>query len=164
MLHAARIARGFFDQRVLLRECLYSKERTVRVEPYKASDHVGQGHPIDSMCTGTENHFILFSSNAYLAGRHYPDASFPAGAHIGREKMAVFRLEGAAKKTHGRSSRADWVPVSCGPFLQCPRTHGSPVGHPMTAQDHGQLALRFDIPQRLQRLQTEQRQVEACEV
>lgn len=48
-------------------------------------------HPIDSMCTWTENHFILFSSNAYLAGQLYPDAYFPAGDHTGQEKMDLYR-------------------------------------------------------------------------
>jgi hypothetical protein len=46
---------------------------------------------IDDMCTWTENHFILFSSNAYLAGQLYPDAIFPAAGHTGREKMEIFR-------------------------------------------------------------------------
>lgn len=48
-------------------------------------------HPIDSMCTWTENHFILFASNAYLAGQLYPDAYFPAGAHTGSDKMEIYR-------------------------------------------------------------------------
>jgi len=31
---------------------------------------------IDSLCTWTENHYILFSSAAYLAGQLYPDEVF----------------------------------------------------------------------------------------
>jgi len=45
----------------------------------------------DSMCTWTENHFILFSASAYLAGQLYPDDYFPAAGHTGQEKMEIFR-------------------------------------------------------------------------
>ena len=47
--------------------------------------------PSDSMCTWTENHFILFSANAYLAGQLFPEAVFPAADHTGRMKMEIFR-------------------------------------------------------------------------
>lgn len=43
---------------------------------------------IDSMCTWTENHYILFSSAAYLAGQLYPDEVFTNTEETGREKMA----------------------------------------------------------------------------
>jgi hypothetical protein len=42
---------------------------------------------IDSMCTWTENHYILFSSAAYLAGQLYPDHVFINAVETGREKM-----------------------------------------------------------------------------
>jgi hypothetical protein len=46
---------------------------------------------IDSMCTWTENHQILFASAAYLAGQLYPEANFGNSGHSGREKMAINR-------------------------------------------------------------------------
>jgi hypothetical protein len=42
---------------------------------------------IDSMCTWTENHYILFSSAAYLAGQLYKDEVFVNTGETGREKM-----------------------------------------------------------------------------
>ena len=45
----------------------------------------------DSMCTWSENHYILFSSAGYLAGQLYPDEVFSNTGETGREKMARFR-------------------------------------------------------------------------
>jgi len=42
---------------------------------------------IDSMCTWTENHYILFSAAAYLAGQLFPDEEFFNTGETGREKM-----------------------------------------------------------------------------
>ena len=42
---------------------------------------------IDSMCTWTENHYILFSSAAYLAGQLYPDEVFANTGETGEDKM-----------------------------------------------------------------------------
>lgn len=47
---------------------------------------------IDSMCTWTENHYILFSSAAYLAGQLYPDETFTNTGETGMEKMDRNRL------------------------------------------------------------------------
>ena len=44
---------------------------------------------IDSLCTWTENHQILFASAAYLAGQLFPDAKFANSGETGREKMAA---------------------------------------------------------------------------
>jgi len=41
----------------------------------------------DSMCTWTENHYILFASAAYLAGQMFPDETFPNSGETGRQKM-----------------------------------------------------------------------------
>ncbi len=41
----------------------------------------------DSMCTWTENHYILFTSAAYLAGQMFPDEIFPNSGETGRQKM-----------------------------------------------------------------------------
>ncbi len=46
---------------------------------------------IDSLCTWTENHHILFASAAYLAGQLYPDQVFSSSGHTGRDKMALNR-------------------------------------------------------------------------
>ena len=46
---------------------------------------------IDSMCTWSENHHILFSSAAYLAGQLYPNERFTNTGHNGRDKMRIFR-------------------------------------------------------------------------
>jgi len=46
---------------------------------------------IDSMCTWSENHFILFSSAGYLAGQLYPDETFVNSGRTGREMMTLFR-------------------------------------------------------------------------
>jgi hypothetical protein len=46
---------------------------------------------IDSMCSWSENHFILFASAGYLAGQLYPDETFVNSGHTGREQMEIFR-------------------------------------------------------------------------
>ncbi len=42
---------------------------------------------VDSMCTWSENHHILFSSAEYLAGQLYPDSLFTNSSQTGRQKM-----------------------------------------------------------------------------
>ena len=42
---------------------------------------------IDSMCTWTENHYILFSSAAFLVGQFYPEEVFTNTGETGRDKM-----------------------------------------------------------------------------
>jgi len=46
---------------------------------------------VDSMCTWSENHQILFAAGGYLAGQLFPDAVFTNSGQTGREKMAVHR-------------------------------------------------------------------------
>ncbi|NIV28193.1 MAG: hypothetical protein GWN58_01405, partial [Anaerolineae bacterium] len=46
---------------------------------------------LDSMCTWTENHQILFASAAYLAGQLYPGEVFTNSGQTGREKMGEHR-------------------------------------------------------------------------
>lgn len=46
---------------------------------------------IDSMCSWSENHFILFASAGYLAGQIFPEDIFVNSGQTGREKMAVCR-------------------------------------------------------------------------
>ena len=46
---------------------------------------------LDSLCTWTENHTILYASAAYLAGQLFPDEVFTNAGHTGCEKMAIAR-------------------------------------------------------------------------
>jgi len=46
---------------------------------------------IDSLCTWTENHYILFTSAAYLAGQLYPDEIFTNSGETGRQKVELNR-------------------------------------------------------------------------
>ena len=45
----------------------------------------------DSMCTWSENHYILFASAGYLAGQLFPDETFVNSGRTGREQMERFR-------------------------------------------------------------------------
>jgi hypothetical protein len=42
---------------------------------------------IDSLCTWTENHYILYTSAAYLAGQLFPEEVFTNSGETGRQKM-----------------------------------------------------------------------------
>jgi hypothetical protein len=46
---------------------------------------------LDSMCTWTENHQVLFTSAAYLAGQLFPNQVFTNDGLTGRQKMAIHR-------------------------------------------------------------------------
>jgi hypothetical protein len=46
---------------------------------------------IDSMCSWTENHQIMFSCNEYLAGQLFSDTIFPNSGMTGHEKMLKAR-------------------------------------------------------------------------
>ncbi|MGD8405617.1 MAG: hypothetical protein PVJ21_18305 [Anaerolineales bacterium] len=46
---------------------------------------------IDSLCTWTENHYILFTSAAYLAGQLYPDEVFANSGESGKQKVELNR-------------------------------------------------------------------------
>jgi len=46
---------------------------------------------IDSLCTWTENHYILFTSAAYLAGQLYPDEVFTNSGETGKQKVELNR-------------------------------------------------------------------------
>jgi hypothetical protein len=46
---------------------------------------------IDSLCTWTENHYILFTSAAYLAGQLHPDEVFTNSGETGRQKIELNR-------------------------------------------------------------------------
>lgn len=46
---------------------------------------------VDSLCTWTENHQILYAAGAYLMGQMFPDETFPNAGHSGRHKMESAR-------------------------------------------------------------------------
>lgn len=46
---------------------------------------------VDSLCTWTENHYILYTSAAYLAGGLYPDEIFSNSGETGRQKVELNR-------------------------------------------------------------------------
>jgi hypothetical protein len=46
---------------------------------------------LDSLCTWTENHYILYASSAYLAGQMYPDELFANSGETGRQKVGKNR-------------------------------------------------------------------------
>lgn len=46
---------------------------------------------VDSLCTWTENHQILYASGAYLVGQMFPEETFTNAGHTGRQKMALAR-------------------------------------------------------------------------
>ena len=46
---------------------------------------------IDSLCTWTENHYILYTSAAYLAGQMYPDEVFTNSGETGKQKVELNR-------------------------------------------------------------------------
>lgn len=46
---------------------------------------------IDSLCTWTENHYILYTSAAYLAGQLYPEEVFANSGETGRQKVELNR-------------------------------------------------------------------------
>jgi hypothetical protein len=46
---------------------------------------------VDSLCTWTENHYILYTTGAYLAGQLYPDTVFTNSGESGEQKMNLNR-------------------------------------------------------------------------
>ncbi len=46
---------------------------------------------VDSLCTWSENHQILYASGAYLLGQMFPGEVFSNAGHMGRQKMALAR-------------------------------------------------------------------------
>ncbi len=46
---------------------------------------------VDSLCTWTENHYILYTSAAYLAGQMFPNEVFTNSGETGKEKVELNR-------------------------------------------------------------------------
>jgi hypothetical protein len=86
-MHAIlRMLLQFGDHPTLSPELLDQARRTVLDFKYWP-DEAG----IDSLCTWTENHQILFASAAFLAGQQFPDQRFTNSGHTGTEKIEINR-------------------------------------------------------------------------
>lgn len=86
-MHAIlRMLLQFGDHPALSVELLDRARRTVLDFKYWP-DEPG----IDSLCTWTENHQILFASAAFLAGQLYPNQLFSNSGQSGTKKMALNR-------------------------------------------------------------------------
>ncbi len=76
-----------YQHHLRLDEDLIERART-SIQKFKYwPDEPGQ----DTMCTWTENHYILFASAGYLAGQLFPDISFFNSGLYGNELTAAFR-------------------------------------------------------------------------
>ncbi len=82
MLGIVRMLYQFRESRLLDRKLLSRAEKTLLSFKYWP-DEPG----IDSMCTWTENHQIMFAANEYLAGRLFPDRAFEGSGLTGIEHM-----------------------------------------------------------------------------
>ncbi len=84
ILHAyIRLLYQFEDDPAISSHLVHRIEHTVRQFKYWPDDP-----GIDSLCTWTENHQILFNAAGYLLGQRYPDQLFANSGQTGREKMA----------------------------------------------------------------------------
>ena len=83
----------YSDSELLSAEILENTKETILAFKYWPDELLTEADPVDTdnMVYWTENHFILFSSGAYLAGQLYPDEVFTASGETGREKMETFR-------------------------------------------------------------------------
>ncbi|WP_145248480.1 hypothetical protein [Aeoliella mucimassa] len=81
-----RMLYQYHDSPAFSRQLIGSAERTVLDFKYWP-DEPG----VDSMCTWSENHHILFASAGYLAGQLYPEQTFTNSGWTGKELMAKHR-------------------------------------------------------------------------
>jgi hypothetical protein len=86
MLGIIRLLNQLRDRRLVGKRLLSRAERTVLSFKY-GPDEPG----IDSMCYWTENHYIMFAVNQYLAGRLFPDRVFTNSNETGRWHSARAR-------------------------------------------------------------------------
>ena len=82
MLGIVRLLYQFRSSRLLDKKLIGRAERSLLDFKYWP-DEPG----IDSMCTWTENHQIMFSANEYLAGQLFPEKVFSNSGMTGLEKM-----------------------------------------------------------------------------
>ncbi len=92
MLGIVRMLYQFRKSRLLDRKLVTRAERTLLSFKYWP-DEPG----IDSMCTWTENHQIMFAANEYLAGQLFPERAFegsrPPGVEAGAHRGDPPRME-----------------------------------------------------------------------
>ncbi len=86
MLGIVRILYQFRDSKLLDKKFIMAAEKTLLHFKYWP-DEPG----IDSMCTWTENHQVMFSANEYLAGQMFPDQVFANSGMTGYQKMRASR-------------------------------------------------------------------------
>ncbi len=81
------------DSELLSEQILSNAKSSILAFKYWPDELETEADPVDTddMVYWTENHFILFSTGAYLAGQFYPDEVFTASGETGAEKMAKFR-------------------------------------------------------------------------
>ncbi len=87
LLGIVRMLYQFRENRLLDRRLVARAERTVLSFKYWP-DEPG----IDSMCSWTENHQIMFAVNEYLAGQLFPGRTFPGSGLTGIERMERARV------------------------------------------------------------------------
>lgn len=87
MLGIVRMLYQFRESRLLDRKLVARAEKTLLSFKYWP-DEPG----IDSMCTWTENHQIMFAANEYLAGQILPDRVFAGSGLAGIERMERSRV------------------------------------------------------------------------
>lgn len=75
------------DTAQLLSDALFSRIKQTVLNFKYFPDEPG----IDSLCTWTENHYILFTSAAYLAGQMYPGEVFTNSGETGLQKLEKSR-------------------------------------------------------------------------
>jgi len=81
------------DSELLSKQILSNAKEAILAFKYWPDELETEADPIDTdnMVYWTENHFILFSTGAYLAGQLYPNEVFTASGETGAQKMATFR-------------------------------------------------------------------------
>jgi hypothetical protein len=81
------------DSELLSAAILSNAKDTLLAHKFWPDELLTEADPVDTddMVYWTENHFILYSTGAYLAGQLYPDEVFTASGETGTEKMATFR-------------------------------------------------------------------------
>ena len=83
----------YSDSGLLSEQILGNAKSSILAFKYWPDELETEADPVDTddMVYWTENHFILFSVGAYLAGQLYSDEVFTASGETGAEKMATFR-------------------------------------------------------------------------
>ncbi len=83
----------YSDSELLSEQILTNAKESILAFKYWPDELETEADPVDTddMVYWTENHFILFSTGAYLAGQLYPDEVFAASGETGAQKMETFR-------------------------------------------------------------------------